>query len=38
MKQMPKYRALYYGEGLRAPVTVGLLADDALPGKKAIPQ
>jgi hypothetical protein len=31
MKQMPKYRGMYYGEGLRAPLTVALLADDASP-------
>jgi len=24
MKQMPKYRGMYYGEGLRAPLTVAL--------------
>ena len=29
MKQMPKYRGMYYGEGLRAPLNVALLADDA---------
>ena len=33
MKQMPKYRGMYYGEGLRAPLTVALLADDACPEK-----
>ncbi len=33
MKQMPKYRGMYYGEGLRAPMTVALRADDACPEK-----
>lgn len=33
MKQMPKYRGMYYGEGLRVPLTVALLADDAGPEK-----
>ena len=27
IKQMPKYRGMYYGEGLRAPVNVALLAE-----------
>jgi DNA phosphorothioation-dependent restriction protein DptH len=27
IKQMPKYRAMYYGEGLRSPVSVTLLPD-----------
>ncbi|HAS50526.1 MAG TPA: hypothetical protein DCS21_01735, partial [Gammaproteobacteria bacterium] len=27
MKQMPKYRGMYYAEGLRVPITVGLLGE-----------
>ena len=27
IKQMPKYRGLYYGEGLKAPMNVALLAE-----------
>lgn len=27
IKQMPKYRGMYYGEGLRAPINVALLAE-----------
>ncbi len=27
MKQMSKYRGMYYGEGLRAPMMVNLLSD-----------
>lgn len=28
IKQMPKYRAMYYGEGMRVPVTTALMDDD----------